>query len=374
MIRYFGLAGLLMLLLNTAGCYPSELVLSPTLAAAPVTPTPPPPLEVQLREAFRQPDPDLRRDQVLSAVDAFLRDDAIRQTDDAIATSYFNDIAFSSGRLTLPDPAIIQRQDNRAIVLLPEGMGLYLFDVSLDGAVVELSRWTIGLSDIQVFWREAEVGVKYTTVGRDDVTRPHFVLALQEEAGWRLAWASDEMVDWWFNAAGGALRVADDLSELRLVGEAGGTTTDFFEQPGEPRRQFAIVWIWQEDGYVMYPPLADYEDRSAWFRAAAVPSPYATLVAFIEYLGAGNRQGAAGLTSGADVLQAVSDFGLDDPNRRYQVVTYEKDRILFRDVQGAFVATFDPPASSGQPWLINQLTPVGAAVPEPAETEESPSP
>jgi hypothetical protein len=124
----------------------------------------------------------------------------------------------------------------------------------------------------------------------------------------------------------------------------------------------------------MRPALEDFQDRSAWFQAAAVPSPYTTLIAFIERLDAGDGEGAAGLVASVDVLQAVSDFGLSDPTRRYQVVAYEEGRIVFRDVQGTFAATFDAPAASGQPWLINRLAPLGAAAPGATAAEETPSP
>ena len=372
MIRRIGLIWLLaMVLLGISGCSSNHPPPVPPPTETQLTPTPRPPLETQLRNAFRQPDPQLRRDQVVAAANAFLRDEAIRQTDDVIATTYFNDIAFSSGRLTLSDPAIIKRQGDQAIVLLPEGMGLYLFDSTLDDGIVELSRWTIGLNDLQVIWRTDELGVRYTTFGRDEVIRPHFILATRSKANWRLAWSSDETADWWFNAAGGELSVTDDLSQLRLTGEATNTTTDFYEQEGEPRREFAIVWSRQGDSYVMHPPLADFETRTAWFQAAAIPSPYATLVAFVERLEAGDSRGASELVSDVEVLQAVTDFGLNDPTRRYQIVTYEEQRIVFRDVQGTFVATFDPPTATGQPWLINQLVPFGSATPEPTATEES---
>ena len=374
MMRQVNCVGVLILLACIAGCSQNTPSPPPFPTTAPSVPTSSPPLETQVREAFRQPDPDLRRDQILAAVDAFLRDDAIRQTDDMVATNYFNEIAFSSGRLTLADPAIIQRQGSRAMVLLPEGMGLYLFDIALENETLELSRWTIGLDDLQVFWGDTDIGVQYATSRRDGIARPHFMLAVRRAADWQLAWSSDESPDWWFNADGGRLEVAGDLSELRLVGESSNTTTYFYEQPGEPRREFVTTWRRQEDYFEMLPALSDFKDRSAWFQAVAVPSPYATLVAFIERLDTGDGEGATGLTANPEVLQAVADFGLDDPTRRYQVIAYEEDRIVFRDVRGTFDATFDAPTTSGLPWLINRLAPLGAASTDSTTTEGSPSP
>lgn len=363
MIRRLIRTGLLsaMLLAGIPACSSSPTSPAPPPTTTEIAPTPRLPVEQQLRDAFRQPDPDLRREQVLAAVGSYLRDDAIRQTDDVIATTYFNEIVFSSGRLTLPDPALIQRQGELAVAVLPEGMGVYLFDLSTDSEALTLNQWAIGLGEQHIIWREDEIGLSYVTTGKDGVCRLHFMLAVRDESGWKLGWDSDEAPDWWFNAAGGDLTVADDLSNLQVVGEAPNTTDDFYEQSGEPRREFAITWIRQGNRYVMAPLLADFDDRSAWFRAAAVPSPYATLVAFIEYLESNRQEEAAKLVANPEVLQAVNDFGLSDSTRRYQVAAYTENRIVFRDTQGTFVATFAAPDAAGDPWLIDHLSPLGAA-------------
>ncbi len=357
-----------------AGCGAPDPA-TPVLPPAEPTPLPEArlPIELQLRDAFRVADPFARRAAVLLATESFLRDPALRATDDSIATSYYTTIAFSSGQLTLPDPAAIQRQDDVAIVALPEGLGLFLYDLGTPpgSEPVELSRWLVGLSSIHVTWGQGEAGVAYTTLGRDGVTRAHFALATAGEAGWRLSWLSDEAPDWWFNAQGGALAVAPDLSWLELAGEAADTTLAFYELGDAPRRTFLIRWERAANIYQMSPPAAGYPTRQAWLWDVAQPSPYATLVEFVEQLQMGDEPGVARLADGESVAAAL-EFGLHLPERRFQVVEAGSDRIVFRDLQGTFVAGFAPPPSEGDPWLITSLAPFGAPAPTPEAGDGEP--
>src|SRR5574341_356000 len=190
-----------------SGCGPFPLITTPTAAVS--TPSPitspfpstatPEALDEHVREAFRVEDPNSRREAVLEAVGRFLRDDGVRNLSDADASLMLTQIAFSSERLVLTDAALIARVGEQAVVGLPDGLGLYLYDLGDAGAApLELSRWTVGLSGLQASWGETEVGVVYTTLGNDGAMQAHFALAVRESE-WAVAWISDETPDWWFN-------------------------------------------------------------------------------------------------------------------------------------------------------------------------------
>ncbi len=360
---------LLLAAIGLPGCTAPATVAPPSPELTP-SPDARPPIEAQLRESFRATDPAARRAAVLLATESFLRDPALRGADDSIASSYYTTVAFSSGQLTLPDPAVIQRQGDLAVVALPEGLGLFLYDLGTLGAEpVELSRWLVSLSGMHVTWGEGELGVAYATLGRDGVTRTHFALATADDLGWRLSWLSDEAPDWWFNAYDGTLTVAPDLSYLELTGEAASTTEAFYELDSEPRRVFRVRWVRAANTYQVSPPPAGYPTRQAWLWNVARPSPYATLVEFIERLQMGDENGAARLASEASITAAALDSGLHLPERRFQVIEEGQDRIIFRDLQGVYVAEFEPPAPGGGPWLITGLAPFGAPTPEPQDDE-----
>jgi hypothetical protein len=178
---------------------------------------------------------------------------------------------------------------------------------------------------------------------------------------WHLAWLSDEDPGWWLNAAGGALSITSDLSQLTVTGEAPRTTEAFYEQVGGPRRAFRVTWERTPQGYALAPGPEGFPSWQAWLWQAAVPAPYATLVEFIERLQIGDHEGAAALAADPALVEAAVDFGLQLPERRYQVIEAEADRIVFRDVKGSFMVTFSPPQDETGPWQITGLTPYGAA-------------
>ncbi len=350
-------------------CQPVSLTLDSGSASTtpPPTDTARPPIEVTLREAFRTSDPIMRVANVLGATDSFLRDEAVRASDDSVASIYFTSVAFSSGRLTLSEPAILRRRGNLAVVALPEGLGLYLWDLGEEAGTppLEISRWTVGLSGLDTIWGQGEVGISFVTLGEDGTTTAHYALATKGSA-WQVAWFSDEVPEWWFNARGGTLTVAPDLSQIILTGEAPRTTETFYEQPGEPRRTFRIVWLRERDNYVMASPVENYPHREMWLWQVAVPSPYATLVEFVERLQLGDEEGAARLTGEPTIVPAAIHFGLSFPDRRFQVVSQAADRLVMRDLQGAFLVTFSEPQRGDAPWLITSLAPLGV---EPATSD-----
>jgi hypothetical protein len=332
---------------------------SPTLSPFPSTATPEA-LDDHLREAFRVEDPNSRRDAVLQAVQRFLRDEGVRNLSDAEASLMLTEIAFSSERLVLTDAAMVARDGERAVVGLPDGLGLYLYDLGdTSASPLELSHWTVGLSRLRASWGETEVGVVYTTLGNDGAMQAHFVLAVKESA-WIVAWIGDETPDWWFNARNAAVVVAPDRSLLLVKGEALNTTQVFSEPSDGPLRTFHMEWQRTENSYQPEFPVPPYGSREAWLWAAAEPSPYATLVEFIERLQLGDEDGALALASRPAVVADAISFGVYLIGRQYEVIGYDEERIVFRDIQGTFVASFRQSLSGEAQWLITDIAPLGA--------------
>ena len=355
-----------------AGCTPLDIA-SPTPASSSLplpTATPRPPLEQHLRQAFQEPDPKLRRQRVLDATDNFLRDTQIRATDDIIAAAYYADIAFSSGRLTLPYPVFLHRQDETAVITLPEGMGVYLYDLSQPTGTspIVISQWAVGVTSLDVIWHEDAAGITFMTEGSTEITRIHYALATRGNAGWRVTWFSDEAPHWWFNAVGGSAEAEDDLSAVTVTGTA-TQTTDVFLDDNLAQRAFTLRWVRDGDSYRLDPSPEAFYSRRAWLWRVARPSAYTTLVEFMERLQYGERDGIQRLLVSPDILEVAEDFGLTRGERRYQIVSAERDQIVFRDLQGTFIVTFEAPSSPGEPWLIEDIAPPGA--PEPTATPES---
>lgn len=352
---------LLALALLLAGCAASPALTPPS--TLPPGATPEPVAEQTVREAFHVPDPLARRAAVLSAVGSFLQDSTIRAVDDRTASSLLTDTIFASGQITLTDPAFVRRSDDLAVVGLPQGYGLYFYDLAApaSSAPLEISRWTVGLSAMDVIWKEDQAGVGYLTTGTDSLPRVHYALVVRMDDAWHLAWLSDEDPGWWLNASGGALSIASDLSRLTVTGEAPRTTEAFYEHVGGPRRVFRVTWERTLQGYTLAPGPEDFALRQAWLWQAAIPAPYATLVEFVERLQMGDHDGAAALAADPALVEAAVGFGLQLPERRYQVIEAEADRIVFRDVQGTFVAAFARPRGETGPWQIIDLAPYGAA-------------
>jgi hypothetical protein len=356
--------------MTLAACAPPENSERPSSTpSASGTQVPADQIESYLREAFQVDDPFERRERVLLAAEVFLRAPAVQQADDRAASSRFTDIAFSSRRLRLRDPGFIRRHDALAVVGLPDGLGMYLYDFSEEpgSAPLELTPWTVGLSALEVNWQQDEFGVSYATLGSDQAVRVHFLLATWDEEGWRVAWPGDEEPGWWFNATNGALSVSDDLERLVVEGEAPHTTLAFQEQGSTPRRRFRVEWTRDDDRYRQSPPESGYDTRREWLWAVAMPSAYATLVEFIERMQLGEEDEAADLVAGPDVLAAAQRLGLHRPTRRYLVTGYSAQTITFRDQENAYMATFAPSGEGEGTWQIIGLRQLGI-------TPETPTP
>jgi hypothetical protein len=322
----------------------------------------------QLRNALRESDRGARRQAVLGLTRDFLLDIEARQVGDQAAADLLTNIASTSGSAVLDNPAIIHRQGSRVLVGLPDGMGLFLYDLQAppDVPPLELSPWTAGLSTAQVTWLADEAGILYFTIGSDHVTSAHYALAERSQERWRVAWFSDEDPDWWFNVRNATVTVSPDLKTLRIVGEAGYNSPAFDELPGSPRRSFTVEWYRQADTYSLSSAPPPDSDRTSWLWQVAVPSPYATLVEFIERIKIEDTVGAGHLVTDPRVVGAAMGFGLNFPENRFQVVRFDPNSITFRSVRGTFVSGFKPPpAGADRPWLILSLAPIGAAPPTP---------
>ncbi len=351
-------------LLTLAACSTGVPAVSPTLTAQP---TPTPPVDEWLRGAYQVADPTTRKDGVLSATEAYLQDPARAELNNEQLSIDYSEIAFSSGVLVFPNPAFIHRHDQMAVVSLPDGLGMVLFDLQ-SGTTLELTPWAAGVNAFQTYWEQDEVAVHYTTLGSDGIVRVHYILAGKVESTWQVMWNGDEAADWWLNAWGGTLNVESNLSRLVLVGGARNTSPVFIEEnDNAPRRIFKTTWVREENQYALSPPIET--DRQIWLWQAAEPSAYATLVEFIERLWDGDETGAAQLTADGSVLTAATNFGLDLPGRQFRVSAYNDSTIVFYDRQGSFVVTFKSPESEGADWLIKSLKPLGAE-PLPPDLEQ----
>ncbi len=325
-------------------------------APTPVTATPTPPAP-DIEAAFSLPDPFSRRTRVLEAVDVFLRTRA-REMDDAAASAALTRAAFDSQRITLADPGFVRRQGDLAVVGLPDGLGLYWYDLS-SAAPLLISEWTIGLSAVEVAWQPDAAGVTFTTLGNEGLLTAHYALMVRRDNRWHIAWLSDDQPDWWLNAAQAQVTVTPDLSGVTVIGPARDTTLSFAEGPGHPARLFRMEWQRTADSYTPSLPGSAFNSRQEWAWAAAEPSPYTTLVEFIERLQRNDRAGAGRLAANIGVVPAASSFGLYLIDRPYEVILYEQDVIVFRGRQGTFAARFIPPGEGSRHWLITTIEPTG---------------
>jgi hypothetical protein len=319
----------------------------------------------QLRSATRIGDMTTRRATVVGLIRPFLSDVAARQIDDQAASALLSDL-MTSNDVAIKNPAIICRQGDRAVVGLPDGLGLYMVDLTtpLDTPALELSVWTAGLDSVQVTWLPDQAGAQYTTVAADHTSTVHFALADRIDSHWEVGWFSDEDMDWWFNVTNARLIVSPDLHRLSVTGEARNSSSAFDEHAGTPQRLFSVEWQNQGDGYVLLP--GPDADRTAWLWRVAVPSAYATLVEFVERVRLNDMAGSSHLVSNPSVVADAFAFGLNFPENRFEVIAATSDRITFRCVRGTFNAWFAaPPAGADRPWLISTLSPVGAAPPTP---------
>ena len=318
-------------------------------------------VQQEITTAFSEADPAERREAVLNAVGDFLQDIITRNISDDDASHSLTEMAFASDALTLNDPAIVRRHDNLAIVGLPDGLGLYLYDIrTSDQVPVLISQWTIGLQSINVVWRSDEAGSAYVTVGADGISRSHFALLTRDAETWSVSWISDDAPDWWFNSRSASLDIAPDLSSIIVIGDSVNTTVSFEEGSNTPHRQFRLEWNRRLDTFQLKTSPDSYDSREAWMWASAIPSPYATLVEFIERLQRHELTELASLTVGAHVIDDANSFGFYLTGVSYKVILNEPDRIVIQGRQGTFEFKFAPPETDGAAWKISQIKPTAA--------------
>jgi hypothetical protein len=346
----------LIVFLVLVGCRPEGARQFPINATA----MPEDPL-IQLQQAYGVPDPDQRKIAVVDSVHAYLRSKSAQTLDDRTLSLKITEAAFSSGTLIFADSGFVSRNGGLAVVSIPNGVGLYLYDLRSSRTIpIELSAWTIGIDSIQPYWHVDEVGVIYNTSAADGSFQGHYVLAKLTNVGWRVAWFSDETPDWWFNSQNAAIAVNADLSRIQVVGQSLGTTAVFDEVGNSPRRSFSVEWVRDHDRYKLDSPPAEF-DRTTWLWGVSQPSAYATLVEFIERVRLQDHEGAAKLVGSQEVVDAAFAYGLYLGDSTFHVTAFNQDRITFQGRQGAFVVEFLQPVSPNEPWLITGLIPLGAA-------------
>lgn len=331
---------------------PPDETLTPSQAPEPTSSLS---VDDEVKAAFADTDPQARRTKVLSAVQRLLDDPAIQSVSDADATIRLTDLAFASGAIKLTDPAYVRRHDTYAVVALPDGMGLYFFAPSQ--APIEINRFTVGLTTLNPVWRENEIGVPYETRGTDGAITSQFALLTQTDSGWQMTWSSADTPDWWFNARNGSLMIEPDLSRIALSGQAPGNTLVFNEAEETVQREFRIVWLRSEETDTYQPELPpdQFSYREAWLWRIAVPSPYSSMVEFIERLQRNDREGLLRLVLNGEVIEDARDFGFALLNQTYDVILSEPDRIVIRGYQGVFEFSFAPPDAEGDPYVITSI-------------------
>ncbi|GAB4468933.1 MAG: hypothetical protein Kow00124_03660 [Anaerolineae bacterium] len=354
-----------------------SLLLAGCLPAPPDDETTPPPTDsagdplaayaAGIRDAFQSEDISQRREAIGAAVGAFLSQASLEEgLTDAEAADLMATAALSSGRLRVPGPVHVHCRDQACVVNLPDALGLVLYDLSApENPPLEITRWTLGLSQMEVTWGEGEAGVSYTRQAADGSSTAHFILIVHGEEGWRVAWAGDEQPDWWMNARNAVLSVTPDLATVTVIGEAPASAPLFNEGEGAPRRTFRMVWERSQEtiGYRAATPSQSYRAHHEWLWATAQPSPYATLVEVIERLVLDNRDGLTRLVTSEGLLTVAGRENLHLPSRRYRVLQYDAEagRIVFQ-VEGeetTLSASFAPPAGPGQPWRLSSIGPAG---------------
>jgi hypothetical protein len=316
---------------------------------------------MRLRDAYSLADPIQRQSAVLKATEDFLNEPSTRYQSDEIAASVYSQIVFSSGGVTLSDPAQVVRKEEIALVGLPDGLGVYLFELGETGSnPLLISPWSGGLVRIQALWRENDIGVLYTSSMADHIQQ-HFALIAYAPGGWKAAWRSEDSPDWWFNSRDARIYVSPDLTTLEVEG-SGTFNTPIFDETDSPLKQvFRIRWVRTADNtYRIDPPPEGYGSREAWLSEVSNPSAYGTLVQYLQDLRNGDALSAQSRVVDTSVTRDAESFGLARPERLYTVIAYDETHISFRDNRGAFMATFvTSPDAEG--WLIQSIVPLGAA-------------
>lgn len=312
-------------------------------------------IDDEVRSAFAVLDPEVRRMRILAAIHRFLSDPSVQSVSDIEAGVRLTELAFASGAIKLTDPAYLRRYEAYAIVAIPDGVGLYFFAPSQPP--LEINRFTIGLTTLNPVWRTSEIGVPYETRGTDGTKISQFALLTPDDSGWRVAWNSVDTPKWWFNSRNASLVIEPDLSRVAVVGQAPGNTLVFNESGDSIQRQFRITWL-RNDSLDIYQPefsSEQFASREAWLWRIAVPSPYATLVEFIERLQRDDREGLLRLVHTGEVIEDARDFGFALINQSYDVILSESDRLVIRGHQGLFEINFSSPSVESDPFIITRI-------------------
>jgi hypothetical protein len=323
-----------------------------------------------IQSAYAEPLPDSRHNLVLNAVDLYLRSQVNRNQSDSEIEKAITDAAFASKSLIFTEPAYVRSQGETLIVSLPDGLGLYLYDLRSSPGTppVLISSWTAHLINLSVTWQPLQAGILYNTSTLDGNTQAHFALLEQGTEGWFLSWLSDDSPDWWLTGRNAEVLVSSDLQSIQVVGESQYTTSVFRELSGNPVRRFSATWQRNSTGYSPQSAPGTGKDRQAWAWQAAVPSPYATLVEFVERLRASQQATAASLVASDQVIENALAFGVASPEDAYTVISVTDTTISYQGLHGVFVVTFVPPAAAKGKWLIQSLLPIDAVPPTPTAT------
>ncbi len=318
-------------------------------------PSPTPAPITLLIQAFAEEDPDARLEAVLAETADFMR--SSEAMDDAALGGQIAGAAQVAQTLAVEPAAFVRRGGDLAVIGMPGGMGIYLFDLAQPNSIpLEVAAWTLGLSAVNASWGEDAVGIAYDILAGDGRTRAHFSRAERVGGEWLLVWNSDETPLWWLCAHDAAVDVSPDLNMLVLTGQAPGLTPVFDEFGDAPRRVFRVTWVWGRAGYTPSPPPGAFETYQEWGWVVAEPSAYTTLVEFMERLRMGDEAGAGQLLAAPALGTTARELGLSRTDRRYTVVQADERTIIFRDRIGVIVVTFIP----GDPWLITDVRPYGA--------------
>jgi len=323
------------------------------------------PPDIAVPTAFEEENPQSRRMAVLAAIRGFLLDSRYIDAPDSVMSETLTDLAFSSEHLTLSDPAFVRRYGSYAIVAIPDGLGLYFYDLAVSAHTpIELSRWTAGIQTLDVTWQNDKAGIIYHTMDLNGIRHAHASLVtMSANSDWTQSWISDDEPDWWFNATNAIVELAPDLSQLSVVGESTSTSQAFDKNQTSPQRLFRLLWELDGARYQVTTPSAAFRDRGEWAWATAVPSSYATLVEFVERFQRNDRAGARRLVSSDAVMADANNFGLAFSGIPYKVESLDETHLLITGYQGELILTFQPPQPEEERWIITNIAPQGAATP-----------
>ncbi len=323
------------------------------------------PLETAIPQAFQETDPQHRHIEIITAIQQFLLAPTYLNAPDAVTSTDLTDLAFSSEHLTLADPAFVRRHGSYAIVAIPDGIGLYFYDLeNPNQEPLEVSQFTAGIQSLDVVWQDNHIGIAYHTLDLEGIRHAHVsLLTLGANSEWEQSWISDDIPDWWFNDINASINLAPDLSQIVAVGEMTGKSQSFQEDSTSPQRLFQLVWDLDNNQYQVTTPSTGFRDRSEWEWATAVPSPYAALVEFVERFQRNDMTGAAILAANDTVMANAETFGLALVGVSYKAEILDETHIRIVGHQGALIITFQRPENPGGDWLITNIAPQGAVTP-----------